>query len=85
MMGHQEANDHIQLQHEKPHDFIYKESKMLREKLATVFDLVSMQKGHKVVSDGDLVGDGNIFYYEAHFNPGADAGTTVLTQQDFSV
>ena len=58
---------------------------MLREKLATVFDLVSMQKGHKVVSDGDLVGDGNIFYYEAHFNPGADASTTVLTQQDFSV
>lgn len=53
--------------------------------MAGVFNLVSAQKGHRVTNEGDLVGDGNMFYYEAHFNPGADASSTVLTTQDFTI
>jgi hypothetical protein len=85
MVREAEARASIKEQHEKPHDFVYKETKTVREKLATMFNLISMQKGQTFGKPEDLVGDGTRFYYEAHFNPGAAASSTVLTYQDFSV
>lgn len=51
-----------------------------------MFTLISLQRGNLITSDeNDLVGDGNVFTYEAHYNPGAEASASVMTQQDFTI
>jgi hypothetical protein len=42
MVRETEAHASIQEQHGQPHDFVYKETKAVREKLATMFNLISM-------------------------------------------